>query len=146
MIEPRNLVTFLALLAGSICLVIYIVEIWLAEKIKAAATTAAATTEPANKTFGPIGPATVSLPDFTNLIEAMAKLTDSLSKVGPSVTSLIGAILFYGIAAICSGALYSPVPAPSRASAGTAAAGTLAATRSGENKTAETDGAATTSR
>jgi hypothetical protein len=116
MSDSQTLVTIPALIAGSLCLLIYVVEIFLAEKIKATATAAAATTAPANKTFGAIGPASVSMPDFTNLIEAMAKLTDSLGKVGPSLTSLVGAVLFYAIAAIGSGALQSP-PAPARTTA-----------------------------
>jgi hypothetical protein len=45
-----------------------------------------------------------TLPEFTALIEGFAKLTDSLSKAGPALTSIAASILFLLIAAIGAGA------------------------------------------
>ena len=44
-----------------------------------------------------------SLGDIAKLIEALAKLTDSLQKAGPMVASLIGAIFFLLLAALTGG-------------------------------------------
>jgi len=46
---------------------------------------------------------TPTIDEFNRMIEALAKLTDSLSKAGPSLTSLIAAVLFLAIAAMSSG-------------------------------------------
>jgi len=48
-------------------------------------------------------PATV--PEMTELLKAAAALADSLGKIGPTLTSLIGAILFATIAALATHAL-----------------------------------------
>ncbi|MFG1379141.1 hypothetical protein [Xanthobacter autotrophicus] len=61
---------------------------------------------------------------MTELLKATAALADSLGKIGPTLTSLIGAILFATIAALATHALpgtdlkpalmtkISPTPAP----------------------------------
>jgi Ca2+/H+ antiporter len=41
---------------------------------------------------------TPSVADLTGLIEAMSKFTDSLSKVGPALISLVASILFLVVA------------------------------------------------
>jgi hypothetical protein len=56
----------------------------------------------------------VSVTDFTKLLEALGGLTDSLSKGSPTLTSLIGAILMFAIAAISSGAITSSPTKDSR--------------------------------
>lgn len=44
-----------------------------------------------------------SLEDMAKLIEALAKLTDSLQKAGPMIASLVGAIFFLLLAALTAG-------------------------------------------
>ena len=48
-----------------------------------------------------------TLPEFTALMEGLAKLIDSLSKAGPALTSIAASILFLLIAAIGAGAFQS---------------------------------------
>jgi hypothetical protein len=48
-----------------------------------------------------------TLPELTALIEGLAKLTDSLSKAGPALTSIAASILFLLIAAISAGVFQS---------------------------------------
>jgi hypothetical protein len=45
-----------------------------------------------------------TIPEFTALMEGLAKLIDSLSKAGPALTSIAASILFLLIAAIGAGA------------------------------------------
>ena len=49
-----------------------------------------------------------SLDDFSKLLTALATLTESLSKAGPSLTSVIAAVLCLLIAATSGGAFRSP--------------------------------------
>jgi ABC-type glycerol-3-phosphate transport system permease component len=44
-----------------------------------------------------------TLDQFSHFMETMAKLVDSLSKAGPSLTSLIASILFLAIATVGAG-------------------------------------------
>lgn len=55
-----------------------------------------------------------SVPEMTELLKTAATLADSLGKIGPTLTSLIGAILFATIAALATHALpgADPKPAP----------------------------------
>lgn len=67
-----------------------------------------------------------SVPEMTELLKAAAALADSLGKIGPTLTSLVGAILFATIAALATHALpgaepkaaptpkTSPTPAPTK--------------------------------
>lgn len=58
------------------------------------------------------GLTTASVPEMTDLLKATAALADSLGKIGPAVTSLIGAILFATIAALATHALPGAEPKP----------------------------------
>ncbi len=108
-------VTFVALAAGSICFLIYVASAVLTMIGKPHQ----AATEMVAKAKAMPPPGGASAADYTKLLEAAAKLTDSLSKAGPTLVSLIGAILFVLIAAVSSGALKNAppaaVPAPSPA-------------------------------
>jgi hypothetical protein len=53
-----------------------------------------------------------SVPEVTELLKATAALADSLGKIGPAVTSLIGAIFFATIAALATHALPGTEPKP----------------------------------
>ena len=67
------------------------------------------------------GKATVQ--DYSKLLEAASTLTDSLGKAGPTLVSLIGAILFVAIAAVSAGALkQTPAGQGSGSATNTAAA------------------------
>lgn len=101
---------YAALGAGTICFLIYVLEAVAALRVKPAASEAAGAVTTQAK--GMAGPNPVSIDELTKLIEAMSKLTDSLAKAGPSLTSLIGAILFFAIAAVASGAITGSPPAP----------------------------------
>lgn len=104
-----DLVTYLALLAGCICLALYVWEAWAAISAKPASPDIASSDQ--LKSLVADNPATVK--DLSDLAANLAKLTDSLAKAGPALTSLIGSVLFFAIAAIGSGALHgSPAPAP----------------------------------
>lgn len=61
--------------------------------------------------------AQASIDDVTKLAEALSKLTDSLAKAGPALTSLVAAVLFLGIAALTSGALRGSPAEPATAPA-----------------------------
>jgi hypothetical protein len=98
-------VTGLSLLLGTICFILYVLDALhtiAAKKKAASADIVGVATGPEAKGLG-VG-------EFTKLLEAISKLTDSLAKAGPSLTSLIGAILFYAIAAVASGALHDTPP------------------------------------
>jgi hypothetical protein len=49
-----------------------------------------------------------SIDDFSKLLSSMASLVESLSKAGPSLTSVMAAVLFLLIAAISNGAFQGP--------------------------------------
>jgi hypothetical protein len=95
-----DLVTIVALILGVVSFILYIVEAVFALRNKPV--------EPAKEVMQRAAQAAVqktpTIDEFNRMIEALAKLTDSLSKAGPSLTSLIAAVLFLAIAAISSGA------------------------------------------
>lgn len=93
-------VILVSLVAGSICFVFYCWTVAATLSLKA---TAGAAAGEAKAVLNPDAKS-ISIDDFTKLIEAMGKLTDSLSKASPSLVSLIGAILMFAIAAAASGA------------------------------------------
>ena len=76
------------------------------------------------------GAAAALVPDIgetTDLLKAVAQLSDSLSKATPSLVALIRAILFLLVASIASGALHGSPPASEpKAAAATAPPGTTA--------------------
>jgi hypothetical protein len=53
-----------------------------------------------------------TLGELTDMIKALPAMIDSLVKGGPSLTSLIGAVLFLMIGALSAGVFQSPKPAP----------------------------------
>ena len=97
--DRQVIVTYVSLVAGVVCLSIYVRAVW-NPKI----TSASAVTDQAHAFLA----GGVSIDQFNTLIGAIAKLTDSLTKAGPALTSLIGAIFFFAIAAIGSGVLHDP--------------------------------------
>lgn len=96
-----------ALVAGTICFLIYAWSAIAAIVAKPRQTA----TEAATTAKSMADAKTATAEDYSRLLEAASKLTDSLSKAGPTLVSLIGAILFYLIAAVSSGAFKSP-PSP----------------------------------
>lgn len=108
--HSQEAVTYWSLICGGICFALYVlasITALLARPAKEAATLS-------NQAKSLAAAPGVSVDELTKLIEAVAKLTDSLSKAGPTLTSLIGALVFFAIASISSGALHSPPPAPAK--------------------------------
>jgi hypothetical protein len=112
-------VIFLTLVMSVVCFVLYVVQ--------SLGLFSPKPVEPAKamveKARG-LSPANV--PEMTELLKAAAALADSLGRIGPTLTSLIGAILFATIAALATHALpgtdlkaaptpkASPTPAPTK--------------------------------
>lgn len=98
-------VTVAALAMSFCCFVIFLLQSW--------RTIAAKPSEPARQMVTQahsLAPASVG--EMTDLVKALASLSDSLSKAGPALTSLMGSILLLSIGAIASGALVGrPEPA-----------------------------------
>ena len=102
----QTLVTYAALAIGCISFSIYVIEVIAAHRSKPRRLQHAI----ADKIEG-IAPTTImSATNFAKILEAAAKLGDSLTKAGPALTSLIGAVLFFAIAMVSSGALQTPKP------------------------------------
>ncbi len=97
------IVTICALAAGVICLILYVIEAVVVIRNKARAGSSAA-----NGIDGRLAAAShaIDVDEVARLIDAIGRLADSLSRAEPSLTSLIGAVLFFAIAAISSGALH----------------------------------------
>ena len=112
----ETIVTWAGVVAGSVCFLLYIAQ--------SIAAMIAGPTRAANSIVGAkvslvAGDATsVSVDELTKLFQAAATLTDSLSKAGPALTSLIGAILFLAVAAIGSGALHGAPAADNKTAGG----------------------------
>lgn len=106
-------VAYSALVIGTLCFVVYAVDamgsVW--AKLKSAGASQQAANSVPREALQD-GQRGLSITDFSGLVEALAKLSDSLAKAGPAVTSLIGAVLFYAIAAVASGALHDPPEPP----------------------------------
>ena len=97
-------VTIAALAAGIVCFLLYIYATIAAVRARTAALQSG-TLAPSDDTG--MQPRTISVDDLSKLVEALGMLADSLSRASPALTSLIGALLFFGIAALSSGALRS---------------------------------------
>ncbi len=110
---PEDLVTYASLLAGTLCFLLYL----------AFSVLGLVGGHPApEKSFHAeakhlIKSQAVDIGQFTDILKALAQLSDSLSKAAPSLVALIGAILFFTIAAISSGALHSVPPAKAASAA-----------------------------
>ena len=102
MAEAQSAVTIAALVAGTICFGLYVYATIVLTRARAAAVRSAAT-PPADPALQPHG---VSIGDIGRVADALARLTDSLSRASPTLTSLIDALVFYAIAAVSSGALH----------------------------------------
>jgi hypothetical protein len=98
-------VAVLSLVAGSLCLGLFVWAVVSAVPREGKAIAAAAKTIVND-------PKSVSVPEFTALVEALTKLTEALGKASPTLVALIGAIAFYAIAAVASGALTPATPPP----------------------------------
>jgi len=110
----QNTVAGAALLLGLICFGLYVWEAIAVIRAKPTTVPSAVDAKAQRLVADPA----LSVDELSQLLEAASKLTDSLSKAGPALTSLIGAILFFAIAAISSGALHgSPPPATTASSA-----------------------------
>jgi hypothetical protein len=104
----ETIVTWAGIGAGSVCFILYVIQSVLAMLPKPAQ--AAKNMVGAKVSLLVADPAGVSIDELTKLLQAAATLTDSLAKAGPALTSLIGAILFFAVAAIGSGALHGAPP------------------------------------
>jgi len=113
LLQAQLWVAYCALAVGTTCFLLFL---WDAYKtIKSKPDVSAASRNASDFALASSARVTkATVKDLSGLIEALTKLSDSLSKAGPALTSLIGAVLFYVIAAIASGALHStesnPVP------------------------------------
>ena len=120
----QDSVTITALVMGGLCFALFL---WLSLKAQSAAQS-----QPARQMAdraNALAPVTVS--ELTDLIKALTGFTESLQKAGPSLTTLVGSILFLAIAAVASGAISGkPADAAAREAATHAVGGggkTLAA-------------------
>lgn len=98
-----HLVTLVALIFATISFVVYLIQVAVALWSRPVAAARAAAEKAVQASVPTIG-------DFTRLLDAIARVADSLSRGSPAVTSLIAAVLFLAIAALSSGAL-RPGPA-----------------------------------
>lgn len=103
----REWITTLALIAGVICFGLFVWDT--ITTIRAKAATPAPTMVKAGLNTQGLG-----ADQLTKLIEALSKLAENFAKAGPGLASLVGALLFFAIAAVSSGALKDPC-APARA-------------------------------
>jgi hypothetical protein len=98
-----HLVTLVALVFGGISFAVYLLQVGVALWSRPVAAAKAAAEQAAHAAVPTIG-------EFTRLLDAIARVADSLSRASPAVTSLIAAVLFTAIAAVSSGALRSEGP------------------------------------
>jgi hypothetical protein len=98
-----HLVTLVALAFGAISFVVYLIQVGVALWSRPVVAARVAAEKAAQAAIPSIG-------DFTRLLDAIARVADSLSKASPALTSLIAAVLFVAIAAVSSGALRSEPP------------------------------------
>jgi hypothetical protein len=118
--QAQLCVTYSALIVGTLCFLVFLYSTYRSAKTQKVVEASAAVVA-ANKTLIPVNKS-ASVSDVSSLVEALTKLTDSLAKAGPSLTSLIGAVLFYTIAAIGSGALTDATTSAAEPTATTPAA------------------------
>ena len=104
MVTAQLAVTIAALAAGIVCFLLYIYATIATVRARAAALKSGTL---ARSDDTGVQPRTISVDDLSKLVEALGMLADSLSRASPALTSLIGALLFFGIAALSSGALRS---------------------------------------
>lgn len=97
-------VTIAALIAGTICFLLYVYATMAAIRARAATlqTGLVASSNKAGRQ-----PRFIGVDEVSSLAEALSKLADSLSRASPALTSLIGALAFFALAAVGSGALHS---------------------------------------
>lgn len=118
-----HLVTYVALVLGIVSFMLYLWDSLSVINNRPVDEARRATEAAAKVAGGERQAAAAAVPtadDITKLLEAIAKVTDSLAKAGPGLTSFIAAVLFLAIATVSSGALRSPSapsPAPQRESA-----------------------------
>jgi hypothetical protein len=125
--SAQDWVTTLALVAGVICFLLFVWDAFTTIRSKAAAPPQAAV-RPGISAQG------VTTDQVTKLFEAAGKMAESFGKAGPALASLVGAILFFAIAAATSGAFQDrredrPATAAPRAALPLDGAGSPGATR-----------------
>jgi len=98
-------VTIASLVAGGICFLLYVYATIVAVKARADALRSGSPVQ--EQTAAAIQPRSLSIDEISKLADAVARLADSLSRASPALTSLIGALIFFAIAAVGSGALRS---------------------------------------
>lgn len=103
--DARNCVVMLMLAMSVGCFILYILQNFGVLSPKPV-TPAKQLAQKAN------GLTPASVGEMTDLLKALAALTDSLGKIGPAVTALVGSIFFAAIAALASGALPGSPPPP----------------------------------
>lgn len=96
-------VTIAALAAGTVCFLLYLYATIAAVRARTAALRAGALQPPPDQG---LQPRALGIDDVGRLADALSKLADSLSRASPAVTALIGALIFYAIAAVASGVLH----------------------------------------
>lgn len=101
--QARILIAHSALIAGGVCVLLYIIDFAVTVLAKRRAVKAGA--DAADDVASLNNKSILGVADLGALVEALAKLAEGLSKVGPGVTSMIGAVLFFAIAAVGAGAL-----------------------------------------
>lgn len=99
----QDWVTTLSLVAGVICFVLFVWDAATTIRSKTAAPPQAAVK-------AGIGAQSLNPDQITKLFEAAAKMADSFGKAGPALASLVGAILFFAIAAVGTGAVTGAAP------------------------------------
>jgi hypothetical protein len=109
MASMQTAVTIAGLVAGGVCFVLYVAGALVDMRLRFLA--ARPNAAPALARTAVIEPRALSVEEAGRLIEALGRLTDSLSRASPALISLIGAILFFAIAAVSSGALRGATPA-----------------------------------
>jgi hypothetical protein len=85
----HDIVVIASLLAGAACLLVFVLGALASIRAQAAQNQRALN-----------GDRAITVDDIGKVIEALAKLTDSLAKAGPTISALIGAIGFFSIAAL----------------------------------------------
>lgn len=100
--DAQLVVTIAALAAGAICFGLYVYGTIVAVWARADAVRSAPLAQSADPA---LSPRSINVDDIGRLADALSKLTDSLSRASPALTGLVGALVFFAIAAVSSGAL-----------------------------------------
>jgi hypothetical protein len=97
-------VAIVSLVAGSLCLLAYFLDLWQSHKAQPPAQVAQLTAQASALNFAGT---TVTPADYATILTAIGKIGEALSKLTPGMVSLFAAVLFYANAMVASGALKS---------------------------------------